>query len=49
MMERRNALMNNNDFAKSSAASVYQAVVGFVLVLTTNGIIRKVDRENALF
>lgn len=44
-----NALMNNNDFAKSSAASVYQAVVGFVLVLTTNGIIRKVDRENALF
>ena len=44
-----NALMNNNDFAKSSAASVYQAVVGFVMVIATNAIIRKVDRDNALF
>ena len=44
-----NALMNNNDFAKSSAASVYQAVVGFVMVIAANAIIRKVDRDNALF
>ena len=44
-----NALMNNNDFAKSSAASVYQAVVGFALVMITNAIIRKVDSDNALF
>ncbi|MCH5352604.1 MAG: sugar ABC transporter permease [Acutalibacter sp.] len=44
-----NALMNNNDFAMSSAASVYQAVVGFIFIMTANGIIRKVSSEDALF
>lgn len=44
-----NALMKNNDFAMSSAASVYQAVVGFVFILVANGIIRKMSEENALF
>ena len=44
-----NALMNNNDFAMSSAASVYQAIVGFVFIMIANGVIRKVSREDALF
>lgn len=44
-----NALMNNNDFAMSSAASVYQAVVGFVFIMVANGVIRKISREDALF
>ncbi len=44
-----NALMKNNDFAMSSAASVYQAVVGFIFILVANGIIRKMSEENALF
>jgi putative aldouronate transport system permease protein len=44
-----NALMRNNDFAMSSAASVYQAVVGFVFLMGANAIIRKINAENALF
>ena len=44
-----NALMNNNDFAMSSAASVYQAIVGFIFIMVANGVIRKISREDALF
>lgn len=44
-----NALMNQNNIAMSSAASVLQALVGLVLVLVANGVIRKVSRENAFF
>ena len=43
------ALMVNNNISIASAASTYQAVVGFVLVLAVNMIVRKVDRENAMF
>ncbi|MBP3901949.1 MAG: sugar ABC transporter permease [Blautia sp.] len=43
------ALMVNNNISTASAASTYQAVVGFVLVLVVNMIVRKVDRENAMF
>lgn len=44
-----NALMQNSDFGMSSAASVYQSLVGFVMILVANGVIRKFSRENALF
>lgn len=44
-----NALMNNSDYGMSSAASVFQSVVGFVLVVATNALIRKMSKENALF
>lgn len=43
------ALLQMNDLAMSSAASVYQSIVGFVLILIVNGIVRKIDAENALF
>ena len=43
------ALMELNNVGMSSAASVFQAILGFVLVLTSNAIVRKVDSENALF
>ena len=43
------ALMELNDVSMSSAASVFQAVIGFVLVLIANGVVRRVDRESALF
>ena len=33
----------------SSAASFFQSTVGFILVLITNGIVRKIDSENAMF
>ncbi len=42
-------LMINNDIGVSSAAGFIQSVVGFVLVLTVNAIIRKLDKDNALF
>lgn len=43
------ALMELNNVGMSSAASVFQAVLGFILVLGSNAIVRKVDSENALF
>lgn len=44
-----NALMNQNNISMSSAASVLQSIIGFILILTANGIIKKVSNENALF
>ena len=44
-----NALMVQNNYGMSSAASVYQSIVGFILVMTANGVIRKVSREDAMF
>lgn len=44
----RNFLLNGN-VGMSAAAGFYQAVVGFVLVLTVNTIVRRVNKENALF
>ncbi|MCD8067519.1 MAG: ABC transporter permease subunit [Lachnospiraceae bacterium] len=44
-----NALMNQNNISMSSAASVLQAIVGFILVIAANAVIRKVSREDAIF
>lgn len=44
-----NALMRNSDYGMSSAASVYQSMVGFVLIVAANALIRKTSKENALF
>lgn len=44
-----NALMKNSDYGMSSAASVFQSVVGFILVMVANKIVRKVESESALF
>lgn len=43
------ALMNLGDIGMSSAAGVYQSIVGFVLVMISNYVVRKLSRENALF
>ena len=42
-------LMELNDVGMSAAAALFQSVVGFVLVMGANALVRKVDRENALF
>lgn len=42
-------LMELNNVGMAAAAALYQSVVGFVLVLGANAIVRKVDSENALF
>ena len=44
-----NALMKNSDYGMSSAASVFQSVVGFILVVAANKVIRKSHPESALF
>lgn len=43
------ALMINADIGMSSAAGFFQSVVGFVLVIGTNMIVRKIDEEKSLF
>ncbi|MGL4742529.1 MAG: ABC transporter permease [Sarcina sp.] len=42
-------LMNLGNIGMSSAAALYQSFVGMILILVTNGIVRKVDKENAFF
>ncbi len=42
-------LMELNNVGMAAAAALYQSVVGLVLVLIANAIVRKVDAENALF
>lgn len=42
-------LMKQNNIGMSSAAGVYQSLVGFALVLISNLVVRKVSKENALF
>lgn len=42
-------LLKNNNLSMSSAASVYQSLVGFVLILAANSIIRKISKEDVLF
>ena len=43
------ALLELNNVSMSSAASVFQAVIGFVLVLLSNMLVSAVDPDNALF
>ena len=43
------ALLERGDIGMSSAAGLYQSAVGFVLVLITNQIVRKVDADNSMF
>lgn len=43
------ALLELNDVGMSSAASVFQAVIGFILVVLSNAFVRVVDPDNALF
>lgn len=42
-------LMESNNIGMSAAAGFYQSVVGFILVLGANWIVRKLDSDNALF
>lgn len=43
------ALRNSNNVGMSSAAGLYQAVLGCITVFTANLIVRKIDPEKALF
>ncbi len=43
------AMMNNFNFAQSSAVGLFQSVVGFFIVLGANAIVKKLEPEMALF
>jgi len=43
------ALRGLGDVGMSSAAGIYQAIVGFILVLLSNALVKKFDPENSLF
>ena len=38
-----------NDVGMSSAAGLFQSILGFIIVITANAIVRHVDSDNALF
>ena len=42
-------LMEQSNIGMSAAAGFYQSIVGFILVLAANMVVRKFSRENALF
>lgn len=43
------ALLELNDVGRSSAAGFLQSILGFILVLTANVLVTKIDKESALF
>jgi putative aldouronate transport system permease protein len=43
------ALRQTGDIGMASAACFYQAIVGFVVVVTANYIVRKIDKDSSLF
>lgn len=43
------ALRQLGDIGMSSAAGVYQSLIGFVMVMLTNGLVKKLDPESSLF
>ena len=44
-----NAIKSGSDFGRTAATTLYQSVVGCVMVVGTNLIVRKVSPENAIF
>lgn len=42
-------LLEIGNISMSAAAGVYQSLVGFILVLSANLVVRKIDKESALF
>lgn len=43
------SLMTLGEIGMSSAAAFYQSVIGFILIMISNKIVKKIDEENALF
>ncbi len=43
------ALKENGNIGMAAAANLYQSLVGFALVLSSNFIVRKIDKDSALF
>ena len=37
------------DYGMSTAVGLYQSVVGFILVVASNAVIKKIDPDSAMF
>lgn len=44
-----NAILTTPDYGYTAATTFYQSVVGLILILVANGVVRKTAKENALF
>ncbi|MCR4933071.1 MAG: ABC transporter permease subunit [Lachnospiraceae bacterium] len=44
-----NSILRSSDFGYTAAASLFQSVVGLLLMLFANWLVRKIEPENALF
>ncbi len=44
-----NALLNNPNYGFTGATTFYQSVVGLIMMLVANGVVRKIAPDNALF
>ncbi len=42
-------LMKTGDVGITTATGLLQSTVGFIMIMLTNAIIRKVDKENSIF
>ena len=43
------ALLQTGDIGMSSAAAFYQSIVSFITIIAFNAVMRRMNRENALF
>ena len=43
------ALLSSSDLTMTSAATFYQSVLCFIIIVVVNGIVRRVDKDSALF
>lgn len=43
------SLKENGNIGMAAAANLYQSLIGFILVLSSNFIVRKIDKDSALF
>lgn len=44
-----NAIFKNSDFGFTAATTFFQSIVGLIMMLLSNGLVRKIAPENALF
>ncbi len=43
------SLMTSGNMGMTAAATLYQSVLCFIIIVTVNAIVRKIDADNALF
>ena len=43
------ALKETQNISMASAANFYQSILGFIMIVSVNFIVRKIDRESAIF